>query len=195
MLIKSSLKETKFIRKTKNGFSEFKRTKLVCHFECDNCGTKFDRDASQIAEFRRNNGVKHFCSKCSQPSVLGKIGNLKRNKLLQNKYLANIGNKFIDSRGYVHVCVGNQTSYSGVKKGYIYEHAKVMQDHIGRPLAKGEVVHHIDGDKKNNNISNLDLCSVKEHNNAHAKAEQIVFELVKQGKVLYDRKTKRYILK
>lgn len=34
-----------------------------------------------------------------------------------------------------------------------------MADHIGRELFDHENVHHIDGDKLNNNISNLELWS------------------------------------
>jgi hypothetical protein len=49
-------------------------------------------------------------------------------------------------------------------------------------------------DKLNNNIENLDICSVSEHNNCHAKAEKIVFQLYKEGKVGYDKTKKIYYL-
>jgi hypothetical protein len=75
------------------------------------------------------------------------------------------------------------------------QHIIVIENNIGRKLLENEVVHHIDGDKLNNNINNLDICTILEHNNCHAKAEQIVFELYKNGTVGYDKKTKRYFLK
>ena len=34
-------------------------------------------------------------------------------------------------------------------------HRIVMEKKLGRPLKKGEVIHHIDGDNQNNNIDNL----------------------------------------
>ena len=44
--------------------------------------------------------------------------------------------------------------------GYVVEHRYVMAKHLGRPLTQEEEVHHIDGDRKNNNISNLQLVQV-----------------------------------
>ena len=38
------------------------------------------------------------------------------------------------------------------------EHNIVIEKHIGRKLKKGEVVHHIDHNRSNNNIENLVLC-------------------------------------
>jgi hypothetical protein len=75
------------------------------------------------------------------------------------------------------------------------EHIIVMENHLERKLQKGEVVHHIDGNKTNNDINNLDLCSVVEHNNCHAHLEWIVFELYKRGLVGYNKETKHYFLK
>lgn len=41
--------------------------------------------------------------------------------------------------------------------GYVFEHRLVMARAIGRPLHHWETVHHIDGDKLNNDVSNLQL--------------------------------------
>jgi len=49
----------------------------------------------------------------------------------------------------------------------IDEHRLVMELHIGRKLDKNEIVHHIDGDRFNNDISNLRIMSVKEHSVVH----------------------------
>ncbi|HHK7933132.1 TPA: HNH endonuclease signature motif containing protein [Serratia marcescens] len=48
------------------------------------------------------------------------------------------------------------------------EHQVVMEKHIGRKLVSGEVVHHRDRNKKNNEITNLELMTQSEHAKIHA---------------------------
>lgn len=43
------------------------------------------------------------------------------------------------------------------KRGYVAEHRLVMSRVLGRTLARGEVVHHRDGDPLNNDPSNLEV--------------------------------------
>ncbi|MEI8142846.1 MAG: HNH endonuclease signature motif containing protein [Chitinophagia bacterium] len=50
-----------------------------------------------------------------------------------------------------------------------HTHRIVMEEMIGRKLLPGEVVHHIDEDKRNNNPSNLMLFASQAEHAAHHK--------------------------
>lgn len=58
-----------------------------------------------------------------------------------------------------------QTKVKGVK---IDKHRLIMQLHLGRVLLPTEHVHHINGDKLDNRIENLQLLSQSDHSKLHA---------------------------
>lgn len=47
-------------------------------------------------------------------------------------------------------------------------HVLIAEQHIGRRLHPNEVVHHIDGDKRNNSLSNLQVMTRADHARIHA---------------------------
>ncbi len=59
-----------------------------------------------------------------------------------------------DGRKYIRV-PATDPLYSMAKNGYIREHRLVMARHLGRIIEPWEIVHHKDGDIKNNKIENL----------------------------------------
>jgi hypothetical protein len=48
-----------------------------------------------------------------------------------------------------------------------HEHRVVAEQMLGRPLKRNEIVHHIDGNKHNNDPSNLQVMTQSEHMKAH----------------------------
>lgn len=63
--------------------------------------------------------------------------------------------KTITGEGYVKLWKPDHPNSQS--KGYIMEHVFVMSEALGRPLERHESVHHIDGDRENNDLSNLQL--------------------------------------
>lgn len=71
-----------------------------------------------------------------------------------------------DSHGYVLVQMPNHSQAEN--RGYVREHRIIMEKHIGRLLLTTEDVHHINGDKQDNRIENLELVANRsEHIKKH----------------------------
>lgn len=73
-----------------------------------------------------------------------------------------------DGNGYLQVMKPDW--YTGRKSSdYVFYHHVVMCEHLGiTSIPKGFVVHHIDGNTLNNDISNLALMSLSAHSKFHA---------------------------
>ena len=84
--------------------------------------------------------------------------------------------------GYKMVKCPNHPHCDG--KGYIREHILVMEKYLGRYLTEDEVVHHIDENKLNNDISNLQLMTKYEHKCYHSSKPRKHVDLEKAKELL-----------
>lgn len=72
--------------------------------------------------------------------------------------------------GYIEVYSPNHPRKN--IRNCVYEHQLVMEAYIGRYLVDGEVVHHKDFCKTNNNIDNLQLLTNSEHVKLHMEMKR-----------------------
>lgn len=88
----------------------------------------------------------------------------KKNTILAHKGKRSMhwkGGKIKDRFGYILIWMPEHPNAKIA--GYIHEHRLVMSEHLGRPLENYEFVHHKNGIKNDNRLSNLELLIKKVH--------------------------------
>jgi len=61
---------------------------------------------------------------------------------------------------------------------YVLQYRYLMEQKLGRLLRPGEVVHHINGDRLDDRIENLELMTDKEHSRMHTAERTVWCEIV-----------------
>ena len=79
------------------------------------------------------------------------------------------GGRWVDHKGYVRIWIPEHPFHD--IRGYVKEHRLIMEKHLGRYLTKDEDVHHINGDKTDNRIENLELLTHSEHSIHHTRLQ------------------------
>lgn len=79
--------------------------------------------------------------------------------------------KVIKKGEYIYGKISNHPN--ATSNGYVLEHRLVMENYLGRYLTSNEIVHHVDQNTKNNDISNLRVMSRKDHGHLHKRVLQM----------------------
>jgi hypothetical protein len=120
------------------------------HYERAKRGTPLDAPPRE----RAPNGTHWTCNveDCDRDRYGG--GFCKKHYDVFRKHGDPLGGKWIKGQGHI-----NADGYKKVKRNgrYIFEHRLVMEQHLGRELDRRETVHHINGDRGDNRIENLEL--------------------------------------
>lgn len=106
-----------------------------------------------------------------------RLTNPKKQKMGENHQSWKGG--IVYDNGYKFIWVGH--NHPRNRNGYVQEHILIMEKYLGRYLnyfGKGnpenEIVHHIDKNRSNNNLNNLQLMTLREHIILHHKLNREV---------------------
>lgn len=126
---------------------------------CENCGKEFPAR-------EKNRGIsralhKRFCS--------GKCMSRFRARTVNGENHYSWGGGIFKDKGYFR---RNKYVGNGIRTMPLL-HREIVEKHLGRKLLPKEVVHHIDGNRSNNNLSNLQVMSWSEHSKLHHEKEYL----------------------
>ena len=110
----------------------------------------------------RNNPEQGSWFKGRTYKMSEKTKDLLRNAKLKHSALYAKGTR-VKSTGYIEYT-------KGTNKGRC-EHCVVMEQHLGRKLRTDEVVHHINRNRKDNRLNNLQLMTRSEHSKLHRQLQ------------------------
>lgn len=181
--------------------SEYSR-KLITK-RCDICKKEYDVTYQDlIISRKRRNSQEDRCFKCAMEKQSGSNNPAKRDDVRKKISKATKGKsktfkddenlrllkRKLTTAGYIQ-------TYNEDKKTYELEHRRKISEHIGRELLDSEKVHHINGNKADNSISNLILCeNESDHQSLHQQYIGILFELMNAGIVKFNKRDRKYYI-
>ena len=126
---------------------------------------KFETLVCSIADCEKPHKAKGFCSLHYQR--FKRFGDPL--KLITRER----GTGTIVPDGYLKITLENGTR--------IFEHRHVMEQHLGRKLQRKEIVHHINGNRRDNSIENLELI---QNQSIHVKRSPNSLKNFQEGRKL-----------
>jgi len=145
------------------------QTKEKTEIICPICGKK---NKKRIWPSMKKTGRGKYCSReCEYEGLRRYYADPQNNKRFKGWTIV---------RGYVRLNIKvipkkdlwivEPMQRKGERGTTILEHRYIMAKHLNRPLTPDEVVHHIDGNRQNNSLVNLQLLPKAKHNGAvHGK--------------------------
>jgi len=92
------------------------------------------------------------------------------------------GGQRVDEDGYIKTYAPDHPFPR--RGGYVFEHVRLMELHLGRRLEKNETVHHKDHDRQHNELSNFELKERGEHSRHHRALDAHTYRRDARGRYI-----------
>ena len=158
---------------------KFGKGPMYCSVPCSAEGRKADADARHtfvcleckgtFPAGRRESGlIRVGQSLCST-----ECRSLYRRKHYQVRHADAVPTRRVVRNGYIRIIVPGRDGAPSIDT---FEHRFVMEQHLGRKLTADETVHHVDGDRANNALDNLELFSSR-HGPGQRVLDKVAFAI------------------
>jgi hypothetical protein len=86
------------------------------------------------------------------------------------------GGRHVHGFGYIQIWIpaDDPLRVMADDRGRVFEHRLVVARHLGRPLASSEEVHHVNHNKADNRLENLEVRSKAEHAFGHSQCRDLL---------------------
>lgn len=169
---------------------------------CDLCFCEVLTSWQDVVRSRTKHEIdKDYCHPCSMKVYnTGAKNSSKKQEIKKKISQATKGKskKFRDGRNlrrlpFKKAVNGYILAWSEKENKHVPYHRTVVADHNQVPLSDLDIVHHIDGNKLNNNPNNLVVVhGVSEHQQLHSQLEKVAMSLVQTGTIRFNPNTKQY---
>lgn len=169
---------------------KFRYTRRVL-LKCEVCGVTREVNCTRKIQ----SSATHHCKPCTAARTgRANLGNPAYNAGSRKAFSdCKVGKPYINASGYTEVYVGNAFDKKERRDKYRLLHRLVAEVKSGVTLARHTLVHHVDGEKTNNNPDNLFVCESKAiHQDIHTQLESLSMQLVKAGVIQFDHSSGLY---
>jgi hypothetical protein len=147
----------------------------MIEFSCKNCGEKVKRFPSRYRKGSEFCNMKCRCEYIAKQNekeceTCGEVFIAKnKNRRFCSHECATVGNSGEKAFSWKGGIYNTTQGYRAIKIDgkYVLEHRLIAESVLGRPLKRKEVVHHVDGNKKNNCHTNLVIMEKHMHDKLH----------------------------